>query len=243
MKKLYKEDLWNKILEEVELFSNDKTMEYYFKNNILNFNNLSDALSLLISKNLKSQEVHEDNIIHDVGVAFKSKDIIHTIEEDINEIYQKDPACNYFFQPLLFYKGFHALQSYRVANYWVEEKLSFSLYIQSVVSEKFNVDIHPNAKMGKGIMVDHASGVVIGETAIVGDYSSIFHGVTLGGVGSEKGQRHPQVGKNVLLSANSTIVGNIKIGDNAKIGAGSVVLNDIPKDCTAVGVPAKVINN
>ena len=243
MKKLYKEDLWNKILEEVELFSNDKTMEYYFKNNVLNFNNLSDALSLLISKNLKSQEVHEDNIIHDVGVAFKSKDIIHTIEEDINEIYHKDPACNYFFQPLLFYKGFHALQSYRVANYWVEEKLSFSLYIQSIVSEKFNVDIHPNAKMGKGIMVDHASGVVIGETAIVGDYSSIFHGVTLGGVGSEKGQRHPQVGKNVLLSANSTIVGNIKIGDNAKIGAGSVVLNDIPKDCTAVGVPAKVINN
>jgi len=243
MKKLYKEELWNKILEEVELFSNDKTMEYYFKNNILNFNNLSDALSLLISKNLKSQEVHEDNIIHDVGVAFKSKDIIHAIEEDINEIYHKDPACNYFFQPLLFYKGFHALQSYRVANYWVEEKLSFSLYIQSVVSEKFNVDIHPNAKMGKGIMVDHASGVVIGETAIVGDYSSIFHGVTLGGVGSEKGQRHPQVGKNVLLSANSTIVGNIKIGDNAKIGAGSVVLNDIPKDCTAVGVPAKVINN
>ena len=243
MKKLYKEDLWNKILEEVELFSNDKTMEYYFKNNILNFNNLSDALSLLISKNLKSQEVHEDNIIHDVGVAFKSKDIIHTIEEDINEICHKDPACNYFFQPLLFYKGFHALQAYRVANYWVKEKLSFSLYIQSIVSEKFNVDIHPNAKMGKGIMVDHASGVVIGETAIVGDYSSIFHGVTLGGVGSEKGQRHPQVGKNVLLSANSTIVGNIKIGDNAKIGAGSVVLNDIPKDCTAVGVPAKVINN
>ena len=243
MKKLYKEDLWNKILEEVELFSNDKTMKYYFKNNILNFNNLSDALSLLISKNLKSQEVHEDNIIHDVGVAFKSKDIIHAIEEDINEIYHKDPACNYFFQPLLFYKGFHALQAYRVANYWVEEKLSFSLYIQSIVSEKFNVDIHPNAKMGKGIMVDHASGVVIGETAIVGDYSSIFHGVTLGGVGSEKGQRHPQVGKNVLLSANSTIVGNIKIGDNAKIGAGSVVIDDIPKDCTAVGVPAKVINN
>ena len=243
MKKLYKEDLWNKILEEVELFSNDKTMKYYFKNNILNFNNLSDALSLLISKNLKSQEVHEDNIIHDVGVAFKSKDIIHAIEEDINEIYHKDPACNYFFQPLLFYKGFHALQAYRVANYWVEEKLSFSLYIQSVVSEKFNVDIHPNAKMGKGIMVEHASGVVIGETAIVGDYSSIFHGVTLGGVGSEKGQRHPQVGKNVLLSANSTIVGNIKIGDNAKIGAGSVVIDDIPKDCTAVGVPAKVINN
>ena len=92
-------------------------------------------------------------------------------------------------------------------------------------------------------MIDHASGVVIGETSKVGDYCSIFHGVTLGGVGSEKGQRHPQVGKNVLLSANSTIVGNIKIGDNTKIGAGSVALNNIPKDCTAVGVPAKIIKN
>ena len=243
MEKLYKEDLWNKILEEIELFSNDKTMEYYFKNNILNFNNLSEALSLLVSKNLKSQEMHEDNIIHDVGAAFKSKDIIDAVEEDINEIYHKDPACNYLFQPLLFYKGFQALQAHRVSNYWVEEKLGFSMYIQSIVSEKFNVDIHPNAKIGKGIMIDHASGVVIGETAKVGDYCSIFHGVTLGGVGAEKGQRHPQVGNNVLLSANSTIIGNIKIGDNTKIGAGSVVLNDIPKDSTAVGVPAKVINN
>ncbi|MCH2322099.1 MAG: serine O-acetyltransferase [Hyphomicrobiales bacterium] len=243
MKKLYKEDLWNKILEEVELFSNDKTMEYYFKSNILNFNKLSDALSLLVSKNLKSQEINEENIIHDVGIAFTNKDIIDAIEEDINEIYYKDPACNYLFQPLLFYKGFQALQAHRVANYWTKEKLGFSMYIQSIVSEKFNVDIHPSAEIGKGIMIDHASGVVIGETARVGDYCSIFHGVTLGGVGAEKGQRHPQVGKNVLLSANSTIVGNIKIGDNTKIGAGSVVLNDIPKDCTAVGVPAKIINN
>ena len=172
-----------------------------------------------------------------------NKEIIDAVEEDINEIYHKDPACNYLFQPLLFYKGFQALQAHRVANYWTKEKLGFSMYIQSIVSEKFNVDIHPSAEIGKGIMIDHASGVVIGETARVGDYCSIFHGVTLGGVGAEKGQRHPQVGKNVLLSANSTIVGNIKIGDNTKIGAGSVVLNDIPKDCTAVGVPAKIINN
>ena len=167
MKKLYKEDLWNKILEEVELFSNDKTMEYYFKSNILNFNKLSDALSLLVSKNLKSQEINEENIIHDVGIAFTNKDIIDAIEEDINEIYYKDPACNYLFQPLLFYKGFQALQAHRVANYWTKEKLAFSMYIQSIVSEKFNVDIHPSAEIGKGIMIDHASGVVIGETARV----------------------------------------------------------------------------
>ena len=106
MKKLYKEDLWNKILEEVELFSNDKTMEYYFKSNILNINNLSDALSLLVSKNLKSQEIHEENIAHDVDIAFTNKEIIGAVEEDINEIYHKDPACNYHFQPLLFIKVF-----------------------------------------------------------------------------------------------------------------------------------------
>ena len=164
-------------------------------------------------------------------------------EEDINEIFIKDPACVYFFQPLLFYKGFYSIQAYRLANFWIEKKLGLALYIQSIVSEKFNVDIHPKAKIGKGIMVDHASGVVIGETAKVGDYSSIFHGVTLGGIGSEIGQRHPQIGKNVMLSANATIIGNIKIGDNVRIGAGSVVLNDIPDNSTAVGVPAKIINN
>ena len=117
-------------------------------------------------------------LVSDNPHNFTNKDIIDAIEEDINEIYHKDPACNYLFQPLLFYKGFQALQAYRVANYWAKEKLGFSMYIQSIVSEKFNVDIHPNAKIGKGIMIDHASGVVIGETAIVGDYCSIFHGVT-----------------------------------------------------------------
>ena len=186
----------------------------------------------------------ERNIIDNIREAFTDEGILIAIEEDINEVFKKDPACNYLFQPLLFYKGFHSITAYRVANYWLNEKPSFSMYIQSIVSEKFNVDIHPNAEIGKGIMVDHASGVVIGETAKIGDYSSLFHGVTLGGVGSQKKVNDiHRVGKNVMLSANSTIVGNIKIGDNVKIGAGSVVLNDIPENSTAVGVPAKIINN
>ena len=217
-----------------------------------------NIIDKLIEEKIDTRNINEINVIDEEIVEFDNElkfdfpisnnsniddKVVHILEEDVNEIYYKDPACNYLFQPLLFYKGFQALQAYRVANYWAKEKLGFSMYIQSIVSEKFNVDIHPNAEIGKGIMIDHASGVVIGETAKVGDFCSIFHGVTLGGVGEEKGQRHPQVGKNVLLSANSTIVGNIKIGDNTKIGAGSVVLNDIPKDSTAVGVPAKVINN
>ena len=243
MKKLYKDSLWNKIHEEVGSFKNDESMQEFFRKNILNFSNLTDSLTSIVSNKLISHDISENIIIDNVNKAFLDNDIMEAIEEDINEVFKKDPACNFFFQPILFYKGFHSIMAYRVANYWVNEKPSFSMYIQSIISEKFNVDIHPNANIGKGIMVDHASGVVIGETATIGDYSSLFHGVTLGGVGSEKGQRHPQIGKNVMLSANSTIVGNIKIGDNVKIGAGSVVLNDIPENSTAVGVPAKIINN
>jgi len=243
MKKLYRENLWNKIHEEINSLENDESMQKFFNKNVLNFSNLTDSITYLISNKLINDDIPEGNIIDNVKETFLDDGILIAIEEDINEVFKKDPACNYFFQPLLFYKGFHSITAYRVANYWLNEKPSFSMYIQSIVSEKFNVDIHPNAKIGKGIMVDHASGVVIGETAKIGDYSSLFHGVTLGGVGSEKGQRHPQIGKNVMLSANSTIVGNIKIGDNVKIGAGSVVLNDIPENSTAVGVPAKIINN
>ena len=243
MKKLYRENLWNKIHEEINSLENDELMQKFFNKNVLNFSNLTDSITYLISNKLINDDIAEGNIIDNVKKTFLDDGILIAIEEDINEVFKKDPACNYYFQPLLFYKGFHSITAYRVANYWLNEKPSFSMYIQSIVSEKFNVDIHPNAKIGKGIMVDHASGVVIGETAKIGDYSSLFHGVTLGGVGSEKGQRHPQIGKNVMLSANSTIVGNIKIGDNVKIGAGSVVLNDIPENSTAVGVPAKIINN
>ena len=163
-----------------------------------------------------------------VKEAVSNKKIKKSIEEDINATFLKDPACNMYIQPILFYKGFMALQAYRVGNFWIRDKLGFSLYIQSMVSELYGVDIHPNSKIGCGIMIDHATGIVIGETAELGDNSIIFHGVTLGGVGSDKEKRHPKVGKNVLLSANSTILGDIKVGDNVKIGSGSVVLKDLP---------------
>ena len=208
MKELYRENLWNKIHEEINSLKKDESMQKFFNKNILNFSNLTDSITYLISNKLTNDDIPEGNIIDNVREAFLDNGILIAIEEDINEVFKKDPACNYYFQPLLFYKGFHSITAYRVANYWLNEKPSFSMYIQSIVSEKFNVDIHPNAKIGKGIMVDHASGVVIGETAQIGDYSSLFHGVTLGGVGSEKGQRHPKIGKNVMLSANSTLVGN-----------------------------------
>ena len=242
-KKLFAEDLWNQITKEVSsLINDDKSLESFFKRNILDFTNIKDSIAFIISNKLSSDDLSLDDINSNIEEAVSDKKIILALEKDINAIFFKDPACNYFFQPLLFFKGFHSIQSYRVANYWRDKKLALSLYIQSKISEMFNVDIHPNCKIGSGIMIDHASGVVIGETAEVGDNCSIFHGVTLGGIGSEKSKRHPKVGEGTLLSANSIILGNITIGDNVKIGAGSVVLENIPDNSTAVGIPAKVIN-
>ena len=242
-KELLAEDLWNQITKEVSsLIDDDKSLESFFTKNILDFTNIKDSIAFIISNKLSSDDLASDDININFKEAFSDKNLILALERDINAIVFKDPACNYFFQPLLFFKGFHSLQSYRVANYWYDKKLALSFYIQSKVSEIFNVDIHPNCKIGSGIMIDHASGVVIGETAEVGDNCSIFHGVTLGGIGSKRGKRHPRVGTNTLLSANSIILGNIAIGDNVKIGAGSVVLENIPDNSTAVGIPAKVIN-
>lgn len=241
-KRLYNADLWNEIISEVsKINQNDKILDNFFRESILNFNNIEECLSSILSKKLSSEFITFNDIINDVKEAVSNKKIKKSIEEDINATFLKDPACKMYCQPILFYKGFIALQAYRVGNFWRRDKLGFSLYIQSIVSELYGVDIHPNSNIGCGIMVDHATGIVIGETAELGDNSSIFHGVTLGGVGSDNEKRHPKVGKNVLLSANSTILGDIKVGDNVKIGAGSVVLKDLPNNCTAVGIPAKVI--
>ena len=241
-KKLYNSDLWNEIVNEISKINhNDKILDKFYKKNILDFNNIEECISGILSKKLSSEFISFNDINNAVKEAVSNKKIKKSIEEDINATFIKDPACKMYCQPILFYKGFIALQAYRVGNFWRKDKLGFSLYIQSIVSELYGVDIHPNSKIGSGIMVDHATGIVIGETAELGDNSSIFHGVTLGGVGSDKEKRHPKVGKNVLLSANSTIIGDIKVGDNVKIGAGSVVLKNLPDNCTAVGIPAKVI--
>ncbi|MCH6255530.1 serine O-acetyltransferase [Puniceicoccaceae bacterium K14] len=142
--------------------------------------------------------------------------------------------------PFLFFKGFSALSSYRFAHYlWHENRRELALYLQSLISKTFGVDIHPAARIGKGILIDHATGVVIGETAVVGNNVSLLHNVTLGGTGKECGDRHPKVGDGVLIAAGAKVLGNIKIGDGAKVGAGSVVLRDVRPHCTVVGVPAK----
>ena len=155
---------------------------------------------------------------------------------------ERDPACTSPLDPLLWFKGYHALQTSRVAHWlWLQGRKSLAHFLQSRASAQFGLDIHPGARIGKGIFIDHGTGVVIGETAVVEDGVSMLHGVTLGGTGKERGDRHPKVRRGVLLGAGAKVLGNIEIGACAKIAAGSVVLAPVPAGCTAAGVPARII--
>jgi serine O-acetyltransferase len=161
---------------------------------------------------------------------------------DLSAIFERDPACHSYVQAFLFFKGFHALQCYRIAHWlWGESRHWLAYFIQSRVSELFGVDAHPAARIGRGIFLDHATGIVIGETAVVEDDVSMLHGVTLGGTGKEKGDRHPKVRRGVLLSVGAKVLGNIEVGEFSLVGAGSVVLKSVPPHTTVAGVPAKVI--
>src|SRR5690349_3136277 len=164
------------------------------------------------------------------------------IRQTLDEALNHDPACTSHLDPLLWFKGYHALQTYRIAHWlWVRGRKSLAHYLQSRGSALFGLDIHPGAVIGKSIFIDHGTGVVIGETAVVEDGVSMLHGVTLGGTGKERGDRHPKVRRGVLLGAGAKVLGNIEIGACAKIAAGSVVLEAVPAGCTAAGVPARII--
>ncbi len=164
------------------------------------------------------------------------------IRADICAVRDRDSACDKLSMPFLYFKGFHALQSYRVAHWlWTQGRTSLALFFQNRISCEFGVDIHPAAKIGWGILMDHATGIVIGETAEVGNNVSLMQSVTLGGTGKEEGDRHPKVSDGVLLGAGAKILGNIRIGEGAHVGAGSVVLKDVPAHTMVSGVPAKVV--
>jgi serine O-acetyltransferase len=161
---------------------------------------------------------------------------------DLSAVFERDPACHSHLQAFLFFKGFHALQCYRVAHWlWEKDRRLMAFFVQNRMSDLFAVDIHPAARLGRGIMIDHATGVVIGETAVVGDDVSMLHGVTLGGTGKENEDRHPKIGRGVLLSAGAKVLGNIEVGEYSKVAAGSVVLKTVPPHTTVAGVPARII--
>ncbi|MDA3956790.1 serine O-acetyltransferase, partial [Oceanispirochaeta sp.] len=171
-----------------------------------------------------------------------SEDIKKSIIEDLKAIRERDPASRNYLNPFLNYKGFHALESYRVTHYlWINNQINIALILQSLISQKFGVDIHPGAIIGNRLFIDHATSIVIGETTVVGNDVSMLHEVTLGGTGKETGDRHPKIGNGVLIGAGAKILGNIIVGDGVKIGAGSVVLSDVKPHTTVVGIPAKVV--
>jgi len=211
---------------------------------ILNHDSLGDALSYQLARKLGDQELRAMSLRDTIEEAYEADpSIVATAELDLKAVFERDPACKGYVQPFLFFKGFLALQTHRVAHWlWQEGRETLAFYLQSRCSELFQVDINPATRIGRGVFVDHGTGIVIGETAVIGDDVSMLQGVTLGGTGAERGDRHPKVGKGVLLGAGAKVLGNIKIGDYAKIASGSVVLKDVPAGCTAAGVPARLVN-
>lgn len=176
------------------------------------------------------------------GACAVMQDVIDAALADMQAVLDRDPACVGYIQAMLFFKGFHALQSYRIANWlWTHDRKALALALQSRISQQFHVDIHPAAYIGRGVLLDHATGVVIGETAVVGDNVSMLHHVTIGGSGVASGVRHPTIGHGVLLGAGVTVLGPISIGYGTKVGAGSVVVTSLPPKSVAVGVPARII--
>ncbi|GAA2184239.1 serine O-acetyltransferase [Brooklawnia cerclae] len=211
---------------------------------ILSHRTLEDSLGHILAGKLGSQSIPSLSLQKIFSEALEEDPHIgFAVREDLRAVLSRDPACRGFSTPFLYFKGFHSLQVYRVAHfYWTHDRPALALYLQGRNSEVFAVDIHPGARIGKGIMFDHATSVVIGETAVVGDDFSMLHEVTLGGTGKVGGDRHPKVGRGVMIGAGAKVLGNITIGEGAKIGAGSVVLADVPAYTTVAGVPARPVS-
>lgn len=210
---------------------------------ILSHRRLEEAVCHRLAQRLSHQDVDAGLIGQtfaqvleqrpELGVCFRA---------DLAAVYDRDPACSRYIEPLLYFKGFHALVTHRFAHeLWKAGRRDFALYLQSQSSRIFAVDINPAARIGRGIMLDHGTAIVIGETATIGDNCSILQGVTLGGTGKETGDRHPKIGKNVMIGAGAKVLGNIRVGDCSRIASGSVVLKEVPPQTTVAGVPAKVV--
>ena len=236
--------VWDRIrVGAKEIVDNEPLLGGMVHSCILHHERLEHALAYRMSMKLASGEMSEQ-ILREIADEAYSSDpyLAEAARADIVAVSERDPACHRFVQPLLYFKGFQAIQAYRVGHWlWKEGHKDMSYMLQMRISETFGIDIHPAAKIGKGLMIDHAHSIVIGETAVVGDNVSMLHAVTLGGTGKEEEDRHPKIGDGVLIGAGAKVLGNITIGCCSRIAAGSVVLRDIPPSSTVAGVPAKVV--
>lgn len=245
MRKNRVDTVWETIRREVaDEIEQEPMLASFFDAAVLNHKTLDDALSFHLASKLESSTLTALTLRDLFGEALASApEIGACVRADIGAICTRDPACRGKYSvPLLYFKGFHAVQAYRMAHYsWQQSRQSLALFLQSRIAEVFSVDIHPAARIGSGILLDHATGFVVGETAVIEDDVSVLHQVTLGGTGKERGDRHPKIRRGVLIGAGATVLGNIEIGEGAVIGAGSVVLDPVPPHRTAVGVPARVV--
>ena len=238
--------IWETICKEAQVsVKKSNYMKGYFEKKILGHNTFRDALSYNISVKICNADFELDTLISILNTQITSfAHICDYAVDDLVAFYERDPACHWFYQPFLFYKGFIALQTYRIANVLYNNgDVDLSLYLQMRISEVFSIDIHPGATIGKGIMLDHAHNLVIGETAEIGDNVSVLHSVTLGGTGKIRGNRHPKIGNNVLIGAGAKILGNISVGECSRVAAGSLVLKSVPPFKTVAGVPAKEVGS
>lgn len=236
--------IWKQLLQETrQKAESEPILASYLHATVLNHKSLEDALSFHLANKLATPNLPAMSIREIVSSALNgSAEIREAIRRDLEAVVRRDPASHGISEPFLHYKGFHALESYRVSHWlWVADRKALACYLQNRISEVFGVDIHPAARIGKGILMDHATGIVIGETSVVEDDVSLLHEVTLGGTGKTSGDRHPKVRRGVLIGAGAKILGNVEIGEGSKVAAGSVVLDDVPPHTTVAGVPAVAI--
>jgi len=236
--------VWGQITEEAErAVADEPLLGGLIHSSILHHPSLGRALSFRLAMKLASTEM-PDQLLREICDAALAADpeIEAAARADLMAVYERDPACHRMLQPILFFKGYQALQAYRLGHWlWQDGRRDMAYFVQMRVSEMFGVDIHPAARVGKGVMIDHAHSIVIGETAVVGDNVSMLHSVTLGGTGKEDHDRHPKIGDGVLIGAGAKVLGNIRVGRCSRIAAGSVVLEDVPACKTVAGVPARIV--
>ncbi|MCG8270083.1 serine O-acetyltransferase [Aquamicrobium sp. NLF2-7] len=236
--------IWRSIRDEAMAAVNrDPLLAAFLYSTILNQESLEDAVIHRLAERLAHQDIGAD-LIRQTFDAMREDDREWStvVRVDIQAYFDRDPACERFLEPVLYFKGFHAIQTHRLAHWlWKQGRKDFALYLQSRSSSVFQTDINPAARIGKGVFLDHATGLVVGQTAIIEDDVSILHNVTLGGTGKASGDRHPKIRRGVLIGAGAKILGNIEIGHCSKVAAGSVVLATVPHNRTVAGVPARIV--
>lgn len=236
--------VWSQLrVEAMQAAAEEPLLASYLHASILHHDKIEDALSYHLAQKLGHGDLPALQLREVVREAYSSDpQLAVQATRDMRVVRERDPACKTYLQPFLFFKGYGGLQSYRIAHWlWTQERHILAYHLQSRISELFAVDIHPNAKIGAGVFIDHAHGIVIGETAVVEDDVSMLHSVTLGGTGKESGDRHPKIRRGVMIGAGAKVLGNIEIGEDARIAAGSVVLSDVAPRCTVAGIPAKPV--